>query len=230
MNQPPNFNRLARAYRWMEFFTFGPWLSLARRSFLGNLTHSRRALVLGDGDGRFTARLLRENSTVHVDAVDASTAMLHLLLSRAGPHAKRVRVHVADARTWQPPAPVLGMPYDLIVTHFFLDCLTQPEVESLAKRLRNAVSPSAVWIISEFAVPPGWFGRLIARPLLASLYWSFGWLTGLTVRTLPDHPIALRAAGFILQDRRSRLGGLLSSEMWSASIPSQNSHPGKGPH
>jgi SAM-dependent methyltransferase len=218
MKPTPDFNRLARLYRWMEFFSFGPFLDLTRRTFLGDIVHSRQALVLGDGDGRFTGRLLQVSPAVRVNAVDSSAAMLEALLDRAGTHADRVRVHLADIRDWEPPAPIAAPPYDLIVTHFFLDCLTTPEVKSLATRLRSAASPGALWIVSEFAVPPGWFGRLFARPLVSSLYFSFGLLTGLRVRSLPDHAAALRQAGFTMLDRRSRLGGLLVAEQWSASL------------
>jgi cyclopropane fatty-acyl-phospholipid synthase-like methyltransferase len=215
MNRPPNFNRLAGLYRWMEFFSFGPRLALTRRAFLAQLAHSRRALVLGDGDGRFTARMLRENADIQVDAVDASAAMLEELLRRAGPHAGRVHIHLADVRTWQLPAPIAAPAYDLIATHFFLDCLTAHEIQSLAARLHAAASPSTLWVVSEFAIPAGWRGRLIARPLVASLYFAFGLLTGLAVRTLPDHQDALRRAGFKLVERQSRLGGLLIAELWS---------------
>ena len=142
MNQPPNFNPLARPYCWIEWFSFGPWLSLTRRTFLAKATHARRALVLGDGDGRFTAHLLRTNPTIEVDAVDSSSAMLQELRRRAGPHVGRVRVHLADARTWQAPVPVLfhscDQPYDLIATHFFLDCLTEPEVRRVAAGISRA--------------------------------------------------------------------------------------------
>jgi SAM-dependent methyltransferase len=217
MKPPPDFDRLATLYRWMEFFSFGPWLSFTRRTFLGELAGSRQALVLGDGDGRFTGRLLQVNPAVRVDAVDSSAAMLQALLGRAGPHADRVRVHLADIRDWETPAPIAAPPHDLIITHFFLDCLATQEIESLAARLRSAVSPGALWIVSEFAVPPGWFGRIIARPLVSSLYLSFGLLTGLEVRSLPDHAAALRQAGFKMLDRRSRLGGLLIAERWTAS-------------
>jgi Methyltransferase domain len=218
MNKPPDFNRLARLYRWMEFFSFGPWLALTRRTFLAQFTQTRRALVLGDGDGRFTASLLRANPSVQVDAVDASPAMLHALLRRARPHADRVNISPADVRAWQPP--VSAPPYDLIATHFFLDCLTTPEIRSLAATLRPAVSPSALWVVSEFAIPPGWRGRLFAGPLVAALYAAFGLLTGLAVRTLPDHASALQQAGFTLLHRRSRVGGLLIAELWSAASPS----------
>jgi hypothetical protein len=71
-------------------------------------------------------------------------------------------------------------------------------------------------VVSEFAVPDGWLGRLLARPLVAGLYWSFGILAGLRVRCLPDHAAALSANGFAIEERRAWLGGLLQSERWSA--------------
>ena len=216
MNPAPNFNRLANLYRWMELLTFGPFLSRARTTFLHQTTATRRALVLGDGDGRFTARLLQQNPTVHVHAVDASSAMLASLLRRAGSHTPRVQTELADLRSWQPHTPPQAPPYDLVATHFFLDCLTSEELQSLAARLRPTVSSSALWLVSEFAVPPGWFGSLVARPVVWGLYLAFGWLTGLAVRTLPDHRSALCSAGFALQKRRTWLAGLLISELWSA--------------
>jgi hypothetical protein len=212
MNLPPNLNRLARLYRWMELFSFGPWLWWCRCAYLDDLLGCRHALLLGDGDGRFTARLLGSNPLVEIDAVDASEAMLRALVRHAGPHAPRVRAHCDDVRLWEPTRP----PYDLVVTHFFLDFLTGEEVRSLAAKLRSAVSPSAMWLVSEFAVPENRFGRLVARPIVCGLYWSFAQLTGLTVRTLPDHCAALHEAGFALGKRRVWLGGLLVSELWLA--------------
>ena len=223
MNQAPNFNRLARLYPWMELFTFGPWLSLTRQTFLPQLRNSRRALVLGDGDGRFTARLLRSNPQIQIDAVDASPAMLTALHRRAGPHAARVTTHLADIRAWrpQPSTP----PYDLIAPHFFLDCLTTSEVQTLAAKLRPAITPHALWVVSDFAIPANSFGRLIALPIVTSLYLSFALLTGLTIRRLPNHSAALTAAGFTCLEHRSRLAGLLFAELWSANVPESDPSP-----
>jgi hypothetical protein len=138
--------------------------------------------------------------------------MLGVLFRRASPHNNRICAHQADVRTWQPGGP----PYDLVVTHFLLDCLTSEEVQSLATTLRNAVSPGSHWIVSEFAIPSDWFGRLVARPVVLALYRGFGWLTGLQISELPNHPFALREASFTLETRRRWLHGLLISELWSA--------------
>lgn len=212
-----NFDRLATVYRWMEYASFGPWLWWCRCAFLRELATSRQALILGDGDGRFTARLLAANATVHVDAVDSSASMLRALVRQAGSRADRVAAHCADARCWQPGS----LPYDLIVTHFFLDCFTTQEVRNLAEKMAGVAAPGALWVVSEFAVPRNWFGRLIAGPIVAALYWAFAVLTGLKVRRMPDYAAALRDAGFALERRRTRLGGLLVSELWRATCAAQ---------
>jgi hypothetical protein len=228
MKGAPDFNRLAKLYQWMEFFSFGPFLARTRSTFLDRLRDRRKALVLGDGDGRFTARLLGANARVRVDAVDGSRAMLAALMSRTGADAYRVRTRLEDIRCWSVSAPDPGsdlgtdpgsgpgskQPYDLIATHFFLDCLTEDEIGALAGRARRAAAPGALWVVSEFRVPSGWFGLLIARPVVAALYLSFGILTGLTVRALPDYAPALRENGFRLLERRLRLNGLLVAELW----------------
>jgi ubiquinone/menaquinone biosynthesis C-methylase UbiE len=207
-----NFNRLARLYRWMEYASFGPWLWWCRCTFLNELTDCRRAAIFGDGDGRFTARLLSVNQVVEVDAVDASKAMLHSLMSRASSNAGRVHVHCSDVRQWQPASPQ----YDLIVTHFFLDCLTTGEVRALAAQMHRSAVPGAQWVVSEFVEPSGKVKHVVARAIIWLLYRAFGLLTGLEVRALPDHHTAMREAGFVLEKRRAWLGGLLISELWRA--------------
>src|ERR1700679_3274982 len=200
----PNFDRLAGAYRWMEGLSFGPLLQRCRCAFLGELRTVRRALVLGDGDGRFTEALLRVNFEVRVDAVDASSAMLRALVERAGADGGRVRAIVADIRSWRPEN---GDVYDLVVSHFFLDCLTAEEVEALAgsvrlSLVRRGLTEGAQWVVSDFAVPEGWAGRLAGRLLVGFLYRAFGVLTGLRIRRLPDHAAALKSAGFVMERRR----------------------------
>lgn len=210
MRPAPQFDRLARVYRLLEMATFGSLLRRCRGTYLDELHSSRNALIIGDGDGRFTARLLEQNDVVLVDAVDVSRSMLLALIRNAGVHSGRVRTHHADARHWEP----LNAPYDLVVTHFFLDCLTTEEVAALARRLRSHMTPSSRWLVSEFTVPDGWFGWIVAQPLVTVLYVAFWLVTGLRLFRLPDHRNALPQAGFTLKGWTRSLGGLLVSEIW----------------
>jgi len=204
----PDFDRLAPIYRWMEWLTFGPFLQRCRCSFLPNLGSRSRGLILGDGDGRFIARLLESNPTIRIDAVDASQAMLRQLAARANTH--QVLIHKADVRKFKPPQ----SRYDLIATHFFLDCLSTAEVRDLASKLRDHSRPDTLWLVSEFALPQNSFRRIIARALISALYMAFGLLTNLHTHELPNHHQALADSGWNLVDRHQYLGGLLVSELW----------------
>src|SRR5690349_9297576 len=139
---PMNCDLIAPHYWWIERLGMGRTLERRRRWFLPELGNARRALVLGDGDGRFLRELLRKNSAVRADYVDLSRRMLELARKNAG--ADRVTYRHADALTLDLPR----HEYDLIATHFFFDCFGPRELETLIERVANAARPGAQWIVS----------------------------------------------------------------------------------
>ncbi len=207
-----NFDPIARPYRWLERLTLGRALERCRSHLLARTLLARRALLVGDGDGRFTAALLACNTCLHATAVDSSRAMLTLLAGRCAIHRDRLTIHHTDALTYLRRTPA-SPPCDLIVTHFFLDCLHQPELDQVASLVAARSTPNALWLVSEFAIPTGW-RSVPARLVVSTLYRIFGLLTGLAVRHLPDHAFALTRAGFHCLERHPLLFGLLTSELW----------------
>jgi SAM-dependent methyltransferase len=209
----PNFDRIARVYRWLEYFSFGPLLERCRFAQLSKLRNAKHALVLGDGDGRFLARLMGHNCHLIADVVDASATMTALSRARveALGSAGRVYFHHTDARDFLPAE---NCRYDLVVTHFFLDCLSEDEIAELSCRLRRHLAPRALWIVSEFAIPDERPVRLLARLLIRTLYLAFGWLTGLRTQRLPDYHSVLRNSGFTCENAEQFCGGILRSELW----------------
>ena len=211
----PNFDRLARIYRWMEYFSFGPMLERCRFHFLSRCLESRQALILGDGDGRFTARLMAANPLVQVDAVDASSAMSSQLRHRVLRHSPqadaRLQTIQADLRSFCPSP----KDYDLVVSHFFLDCLTNEEVAVLAERVASHSAHNATWLVSEFSIPEKGWRRAGSRVLVRSLYLVFSWMTGLRVHRLPDYAAVLGSHGFYRGEQHKLLQGLLVSEIWT---------------
>lgn len=203
-----NCDPIARWYRWLEYGAFGGALQRRRVAFLSGMSKAKNALVLGDGDGRFLAELLRLNRHVRVDAVDLSGGMIALAQRRASDAAAagRVRFYRADAREF----PLRAGGYDLIVTHFFLDCFNDAELAALVPRLAAAGDKEARWVISEFSLAGGRRARL----WVAFLYRAFGWATGLRVRRLPEYAVALRAAGLALEREEFSAGKLLVSQLW----------------
>ncbi len=213
VGRAPRFDRIARPYRLMEYLSFGPMLESCRFHWVPHLARSRRALVFGDGDGRFLAKLLSANLDLQAEAVDASSAMLHLLMKRISclSALHRITAICADARLFLPS----GTRYDLVVTHFFLDCLTGPEADALITRVRARLAPGARWLVSEFQIPvSGRFRAWLARGIISALYAAFRLLTGLSVRKLPPWADLLARHGFRRRASHSSLGGLLVSELW----------------
>jgi ubiquinone/menaquinone biosynthesis C-methylase UbiE len=209
-----NFDPIARPYRWLEYMTFGPSLERCRSAQLVRLAGAQHALFFGDGDGRFLARLLAANTTLSADVVDSSRSMLGILdrrIQRSGPQARRrISLHHADALHWNPSGS-----YDLVVSHFFLDCFFPHQLEQLFDRVLPHLRPGAQWVISEFAIPRNPFAAYLAGGLIGLLYRAFGLLTGLPVRTLPDYAALLLGRGFVLIRDRRYLAGLLCSQLWS---------------
>lgn len=196
-----NCDRIARWYRWLEYAGFGRALQRRREAFLSDVADARRVLALGDGDGRALAALLASAPNTCVDYIDVSTRMLELARARAG--AEHVNYRNADARTARFPA----AEYDLIVTHFFLDCFDETELEPLIARLTDAAAPQARWLISEFR-GNGW--------LVRTLYLFFRIATGLRTRRLVDHHPLLKRHGFRLIRNEDAWNGLLASELWAS--------------
>jgi SAM-dependent methyltransferase len=209
----PYFDRLAPVYQALESCTFGGLLHACRTAQLSRLRTCRRALVLGDGDGRFLADFVRSNPTVEVDSLDISPAMIALARRRIAcvPGAtERVRFVVADART--DPLPAVG--YDLVVTNFFLDCFGPVELARVVRRTAGACAPGAVWVDGDFRLPPPGWARPVARLLLAVMYGFFRLTTRLPARALTEAAPLMVAEGFELVEEVSRLHGLLNARLW----------------
>jgi cyclopropane fatty-acyl-phospholipid synthase-like methyltransferase len=218
MNAPARFGRLACAYRWMEYFSFGPYLKQCRELRISEMAACQRALVFGDGDGRFLAELARHFPKMPVTAVDASREMLRQTEQRL-PSEAHVRLVHADALECE-PAGFSEAPFDLVVSHFFFDCFDEEELASLLTSTNAAVDDSAIWVVSDFAIPQRIVARQLGMRIVHGLYLAFGLLTGLRTRRLPNHGRVMRKAGWTLEDRRGLLLGLLVSERWRRSLSS----------
>jgi SAM-dependent methyltransferase len=209
---PPDFDALAPHYRWVEAVTFGPLLQWCRTVLLPHVRGCRRALVLGEGNGRFLAELLAANPDAAVDVLDISPAMLEMARRRVG-NTDRVRFRRADARHATFPAAA----YDLVVTNFFLDCFPRPDLEGLIPRLADALEPGGHWVVGDFRLPERGWPRLAGHAALAAMYAFFRLVTRLPAGRLAEPDELLRRCGLRLDREETRLRGFLSARLWTKS-------------
>jgi ubiquinone/menaquinone biosynthesis C-methylase UbiE len=209
-----NCDSIARWYRLFEYLVFGRALERRRRRYMHRVLSAKRVLILGDGDGRFAAEFLSQSKDSRVVLVDLSPRMLALARRRIAKnplHLRRVQFREGDVSGIQ-----FDDCYDLIVSHFFLDCFETTDVLQIVERLKQAVTPDATWLISEFGLPIREPARSGAALLIKMMYFFFRLTTGLQVSKLPDYAAALSCGGFVRAEQSRAAGGLLVSEVWSA--------------
>jgi trans-aconitate methyltransferase len=208
-----SFNAIAPWYRALETVAFGNALQRARTACLDEIGSPRRALVVGEGNGRFLVELAAKHPTIEVDCVDASEQMLALARQRLEREACKSAVQFLrrDIRTWAPPTAA----YDLIVTHFVLDCFPEDELADIVVRLSDAAAPNATWLLADFRIPAGSFARLHSRAWLLAMYRFFRLTARIEAKELVDPSPFLCREGFVLQRQHLFRHGMLKSEMWS---------------
>jgi ubiquinone/menaquinone biosynthesis C-methylase UbiE len=203
-----NCDTIAGVYRWLEYIAFGSTLQRRRCEFLDALGTARTALVIGDGDGRFLAELHKRYPDMEVDSIDLSAGMIAMARRRID--SCRVRLLEADARTIDFPRDE----YDLVVTHFFLDCFSEADAAAVIRRASSVTAGGRRWIISEFRIPASGWKALHARLWLKTMYLFFRMTTGLSTDRLPRYHEILRAYGFTLEREVTERFGLVASECW----------------
>ena len=109
--------------------------------------------------------------------------------------------------------------FDLVVTHFFLDCFPPDQLADLVRRLADAATAGATWLLADFRLPTGGWQRQRARLIVALLYQFFRLTTHVAASRLTPPDDHLRAAGFALAARRERSFGLVHSDVWRRAWP-----------
>lgn len=202
-----SYDVLAPIYRFLETLSFGRALQQARCACLEHKQEPpRNVLVLGDGDGRFLQAALKAWPESRFVSVDQSKGMLRLAKSRTS--SKRVRFIQADIL--EDTSLLKTETYDLVVTHFFLDCFHERSLAVWIPRILTQLSPQGLWIVSDFGS-----GRRWQRGILWIMYRFFHTLTETEARRMPDYRAILSKAGLQSTPLGSWRRGLVFSESWN---------------
>lgn len=209
-----NFDSIAPAYGTLETIAFGGDLQRARIACLGEIETPRRALIIGEGNGRFLCELLRLHPTVEVDCVDASERMLELARQRIErelqERANQINFVPRDISGWSSRE----HQFDLIVTHFFLDCFSETRIAEIVTKLSRVADINAMWLLADFCIPAGGAARLRTGLWLSAMYRFFRVTAGIEATGLADPSSFLREAGFALASQHLFRSGMVKSELW----------------
>lgn len=203
-----NFDALAPFYQPMEHAFAGGVMQRCRMAYLQEIAPPRRILLAGEGYGRFLQACVRAFPAAQIVVVDSSRRMLEIAQRRTT--AGCVEFVHADLRTWDPAEGG----FDLIVTHFLLDCFTEDELGPLIARLAAMAQPRADWLLADFRIPNSGWAAWRSRMILALLYRFFRITCGISANSLASPDAALVDAGFSRHRQQASDWGLLTCEWW----------------
>lgn len=212
-----SFDALAPHYRWMELVLAGEKLQRCRTAFLNRISPPESILIWGEGNGRFLVECRRAWSGTRILCADASQKMLELAkrrIERAGLGAEGIDFLRADVLSWKP----VKQEFDLIVTHFFLDCFRGDQLQQVIERLSVAARPTAEWLIADFQAPTSGLRRIRARLILMTMYLFFKVATRLPANRLTQPDPFIAGSKFVLTERRVSEWGLLHSDLWQRAM------------
>ena len=212
---PRNYDLVAPIYPLLEKAAFGDGLTEARRASLCPVSLAEKALLIGEGNGRFLAACVKEKVGGSITVVDSSEKMLSLARSRIRESDLQTNVELihADFCDWSPSEPH----FDVIVTHFFLDLFRPESQRRLIEKITALSTANTIWMNVDY------------RPVIRSrLHRVFEWLqyrfdhllSGIEADRHYDSAPIIRAFGWEVQEEQSFCRGTVYSQLMSAPLES----------
>jgi ubiquinone/menaquinone biosynthesis C-methylase UbiE len=203
-----SFDLLAPHYRWMEFVLAGRKLQRCRTAFLRTVTVPKNVLICGEGNGRFLRAARAAWPEARITVLDLSRNMLLQAKRRGG--AEKAEFVQANILEWQPPK----QQFDLVATHFFLDCFRPEQLEIIVEKISQAATAQANWLLADFQAPARGIGRVRARIILRMMYTVFRLVTRLPASDIAPPNDYLTRNGFELHKQQVSEWGLLRTDWW----------------
>lgn len=204
-----DYSKVALFYKWIERAVFGGKLQRARVALLSQLISEihdecdTRVLVVGDGDGRFCAELLKRTSRLRVDYVDCSEGMVRLAKKSVG-DSDRVAWCCEDLRSLD------GAGYDAVVAHFLLDGFEGDERKAVLRGLLKKVKAGGVFHMSDFDPVAKVWGQTLVRAMQV----FFAVSAGLPFVQVVRDDAEVEASGGIKMSEKCWQKGWIYTQLW----------------
>lgn len=208
-----SFDTLAPHYRSMERVLAGDKLQKCRTAHLDSIDTPRRALLVGEGNGRFLRAFVERFPQPEITCIDASARMLDVAKTalNSGAHVTYLHSDILEA-------PLQAHHFDLIVTNFFLDCFPPHQLARITTKLAAAATSEAIWLLADFCEAPSGLKKVRSKLILSSMYLFFRFAAKLPARRLTSPDDLLLENGFELTDRRRFEWDLLHADLWRRSV------------
>ena len=201
-----NFNAVAPVYDALAGLVFGNTLQRAQRAALPYVPAGARVLMVGGGTGRLLADLCRLNPAgLLITYVEQSDKMMHRAQKRAVGNNE-----VAFMHTPIEDAAIGTEDFDVVITPFILDCLSEPVLGAVCTKLAKSLKPGGLWLHIDFSLSPlsPWWQHLLMK-----IMYAFFSITA-KIGTSRLFPLNAYFAGFTAVAAHNFMAGFITTQIY----------------
>ncbi|HNP17351.1 MAG TPA: class I SAM-dependent methyltransferase [Fulvivirga sp.] len=156
-----NFNRIAPMYDMLSKTIFGNTIRNAQKSHLNQIEAKKRIVIVGGGSGKILLDLNQLGLELDVIYVELSTSMMERAMAIQPIINLNVEFVCADVLQMELPAS------DVIITNFFLDVFTEPNLNAVMIKLAAALRPNGIWLCTDFVLTRKFFNDMLVWAMYA---------------------------------------------------------------
>ena len=177
-----NFSKLAPIYDLLGSLAFVGRLHRSQTHLIPLYPKQpKNILIMGGGTGKFLIELLKAITFENITYIDLSPKMITLARNKVSvsyPESLSKMHFICGDETTIPKKS-----YDLIITHYFLDCFTETDFVKVAESLYDHLQATGTWSMVDFSNPQN---NHIKGSIIGFLYGFFRLTCQLNVKNIPD--------------------------------------------
>lgn len=207
------FNKIAPFYHAVSMICSLNRIHKSQMWLLSKKMKFSKTLIVGGGDGKFLLEAMKQGLSEQYYYVDLSGAMIKLAqrkIEKQLPLFLDSVVFICGSHQDIPN----NQKFDLIITPYFLDCLSDHELSLLMANLHAQLTIGGTWFFADFNIPKDKTRSFIFKNIIQLLYRILNLFCDLEVNSLPDFKKEFCKYKFTLLHEKYFLGGLLVSRIY----------------
>jgi ubiquinone/menaquinone biosynthesis C-methylase UbiE len=211
-----NFDSVALWYDTLAAWIFGKAIRQAQLETIAWIPDGSAVLIIGGGTGWLLQELLARKKLQKVVYLEASGRMLDLTRKKLKGLSPALTATV-ELRHGTEQRLNPAEPFDVIVTHFFLDIFAPARLQQVTASLKKVLNPHGLWLITDFRLSGTqtglryWWKKVLVR----SMYLFFRIFCRISGKTLPDFEHVFTELGMQPAHKKYFYRGLIFSAVYT---------------
>ncbi|ANQ47749.1 class I SAM-dependent methyltransferase [Flammeovirga sp. MY04] len=142
------FDHIAKVYDLLASFVFGKKIIEIQQRTFYRLPKNKKVLIIGGGTGKIIPYIEKKLQPAHLVFLDYSKVMIELA-QKVDYNGRIEFINNSYEVLFEQKEE-----YDIIITNFFLDVLTPPQLSDVLPKISNLMKDDGYWVVSDFRIDP----------------------------------------------------------------------------